>query len=844
MRRALLLALVIAGLSAAVLALSFSVSRYNVKGQPYHVSLVDYLYMVSAYAALSLSAHPSALDEGRIRTALARYRRTTHHEVKKVAAADIGRFGSAAIPFLARAAERADPYVLEGVARALERIGGTQILPLLLEIIRRHRLFEDLTPAHLRGQSLSLWHGLVAALGKTGAPEGAERLIQLYDQVKQLNTAWTPTIVSSIADTGHGVPFLIAAARTARSAGELATFIWPLARTRDPQATDFVAGLFARPELALRRSARDALAQAGGPAAVASVLRVLAATRDENLKSWLIQRNLANRDARGNPDAIAELERHLTHPALAWEARYALLRIGTPKAYAALVRQFDRLRPEELIRDMEYANAHSLPLIERYLASPDPRVRAMLLRKLPEMFVPEAAPLVSKAAKDSDLQVREAARAASLYTDRILFWKGLTDLLPASVGPSLFHAMRPTFFGAPLDHMLPLLRAIHAVGTILSALLALALLFGAVKVVEPYRFDLFSAFLLLEGFVGDFLLLESAGNAWTLIVGATACHLALLAGVVCAPRERLPGELAGRFERLMGASIWLAMPLLLAFTTPALAQALRFAFHGSTWSLALLGLFALVTVLVVEQWALRWSLAARSEAAEARLAALFWFLLTALLLVAILDWVSHLRQLGEHDESLVTLIAALPLAWLLLARLHVFKPHAELHAPRELPLLPGGRLIAVHLGRRVALQPSNPSWIGRLVKAAIVLATAIAAAVLAGTKGKALSLLLALLIAPVGAAVATLAIALLAPIWVIHLRDGYARVAASRAGLAFNDTGWRRRLTLPLSLQRRLEADGEEAGSENQHGLRGVEVTWIADVLAAQRAAATARGAA
>lgn len=844
MRRALLLALAVAVLSAAVLALSFSVSRYNVKGQRFDDSLADFLFMMSAYKALSLQDRPGTPDEGRIRAALGRYRATTHWEVKNVAGRDIARFGPGAIPFLARSAVQADPFVLEGIARALEHIGGAQTLPLLLEVIRRHGLFDNLSPARLERQPLSLRHHVAQALGKTGTQEAADVLIDIHAQAKKANASWAPTVLASIADTGHGAPFLLGAARDAPSARELDDFIWPLARTRDARAIDFLAGLFARPELSLRRSARDALDQAGGPAAIPAVLHVLGGTNDEFLKSWLIQTNLDDRDARGNPDVVPALETYLTHPALAWEARYALLRIGTAEANAAIVRRFDRLQPDELIRDMEYASAHALPLVERYLASPDPRVRRMMLDKLPEMFVPGTETLVARALSDGDPWVRRAAREAALYMDRVLFWKGLTDLLPESVGPSLFHAMRPTFFGAPLDHMLPLLRGVHAAGVGLSALLALALLFGTAKIVEPYRFDLFTAFLLLEGFAGDFLLLEFGNNPWRLILGATACHIALLAGVLCQPREHLPGELAGRFERLMGASVWLAMPLLFAFTTPALAQALRFAFHDSAWSLALLALFALVTVLVVEQWALRWSLAPRSETTEARLAALLWFALTGLLLFAIFAWADQLWQSGRRDESLVTLLAALPLIWLPLGRLHAFRSDDSVDAAREFPPLPGGRLVAADLGVRVALQPRGRSWPVRLVKAAIVLATAVAAAIMAGIKGKALSMLLALFIAPIGAAVATLAIAWLVPAWVIHLRGGYARVAASRAGLAFQDTGWRRRLALPLGLQRKLGADPDASDPERRRALQPDEVDWIAAVSAAQRGAAAARGAA
>lgn len=845
MRRALLLALVVAGLSAAVLLLSFSVSRYNVKGQRIDDSLADFLFMMSAYASLSLQVRPDAPDEPRIRMALARYRATTHWEVKNVAGRDIARFGPAAIPILARASEQADSHVLEGIARALEHIGGAQALPVLLDIVRRHGLFEKLTPAQLQRQPLSLRDHVVRALGMTGTREAADVLIDFHARAKKVNPSWAPTILASIADTGHGTAFLLEAARAARSAQELDDFIWPLAHARDPAAMEFLAGLFARPEVGLRRSVRDALDQSAGPAAIPAVLRVLGATNDEYLKSWLIHQILDDRDARGSPEVVAALEPYLTHPALARSARYALLRIGTPEANAAIVRQLDRIAPDELIRDLEYASAHALPIVERLLRSPDPQVRRMMLHKIEETYVPGAEALISEAAADSDPWVRKAAREATLYMDRMAFWKGLTDRLPETVGPSLFHAMRPTFFGAPLDHMLPLLRTVHAAGVALSALLALALLFGMVKVVEPYRFDLFTAFLLLEGFVGDFLLLEFGNNPWMLILGATACHLALLAGVVCQPREHLPGELAGRFERLMGASVWLAMPLLFVFTTPALAQALRFAFHDSAWSLALLGLFALVTVLVVEQWALRRSLAPRSETTEARMAALLWIVLTALLLVAIAGWVDHLWQTGRGDEAQVAILAALPLVWLPLARLHAFRPVSSTLAASALRPVPGGRFDVADLGVRVALQPrrgSRARLIGLLVRAAIVLATAIAAAVMAGIKGKALSMLLALLIAPIGAAVATLAIALLAPAWVIHLRGGYARVAASRAGMAFSETGWRRRLALPLSLQRRLGADPASSDPERRRALQPEEIDWIVALSAGQRRAAPARG--
>jgi len=296
------------------------------------------------------------------------------------------------------------------------------------------------------------------------------------------------------------------------------------------------------------------------------------------------------------------------------------------------------------------------------------------------------------------------------------------------------------------------------------------------------------------------------------------------------PREHLPGELAGRFERLMGASVWLVMPLLLVFTTPVLVEALRYAFRSAPWSLTLLGLFALVTVLVVEQWALRWSLLPRSAATEERLAALLWFTLSALLLVAMMGWADQLWQSGRRDEAVFALIVAAPLFWLPLGRLSAFRPLAGEIAPREVPSIPGERFAAVGLGRLVALQLRGASWRGTLLKAAIVLATGVAAAVMAGSKGKALSMLLALAMAPVGAAVATLMITLFAPAWVIHLRSGHFRVAASRAGMAFQDTGWRRRLVLPLALQRRLGANPRAEDAAQRRALRPDEKDWMVQV--------------
>jgi hypothetical protein len=84
--------------------------------------------------------------------------------------------------------------------------------------------------------------------------------------------------------------------------------------------------------------------------------------------------------------------------------------------------------------------------------------------------------------------------------------------------------------------------------------------------------------------------------------------------------------------------------------------------------------------------------------------------------------------------------------------------------------------------------------------------------------------------APVGAALATLALALVLPAWVIHLRGGYARAGASHAGMSFRDTGWRTRPILPLALQRTLGGDPARPSQVERE-----EHAWIAEVLARQQ---------
>jgi len=189
---------------------------------------------------------------------------------------------------------------------------------------------------------------------------------------------------------------------------------------------------------------------------------------------------------------------------------------------------------------------------------------------------------------------------------------------------SLFNAMRPTPFGAPADHMLPLLRAVHGAG-VACRRCSRWCAFRTVKVVEPYRSTCSPPSCCWRVSSAT----SCCSNSST-IPGSSYCArrpatCAARGGGV--PAARTPAwRAAGRFERMMGASVWLRCrccsrsrrpcsrtPALCVPRQRLVARAARPVRAGD--------------VLVVEQWALRWSLAHAARRSSAH-AALLWIVLT------------------------------------------------------------------------------------------------------------------------------------------------------------------------------------------------------------------------
>ena len=136
-------------------------------------------------------------------------------------------------------------------------------------------------------------------------------------------------------------------------------------------------------------------------------------------------------------------------------------------------------------------------------------------------------------------------------------------------------------------------------------------------------------------------------------------------GFLFQERERLPGELRGRFERLGGASLWLLAPLLLVLGTPPMAEGLRLAVRDFLEFVPYLAMAVVAVILVLEEWAVPWRVLPRGARYQRVLggvlaAALLWLFAWPLQLVA-----GQRLGVGDRDGALLAGLLILPLLWML-----------------------------------------------------------------------------------------------------------------------------------------------------------------------------------
>jgi len=843
MRRTLLLLILVPLLAAGIFLGAFAVSELNVRGQSFFTSLSDFVFLNDGAFREALDRGVPPLTEARYRSVIGRFRQRTHNFVEHQAVWWLSAWGEAAVPYLVEELRTRQDYPRTcGAIRALGEIGGAEAAAALAGVLA------ELDPAARYQQVYHLY--IVEALGKIPLRTASLALIAAYER----NPAGTQTL-AELGRTGtpEAAAYLLNLAADVlppdRSQDDL---IWGLVMSRSPLAARMLVDWMISAEFDTARLCRDALDQFAREEAVEPLLDALQKADNDPLRATILDL-LDGQWIASSPRLVTLIEPYLDDPWLGDAARDTLSRAGSREAWLAVQRHLPAgegkawLADDRLFHVFYRFGAVALPELFAQLRTAPPREQADALRMLPRLFLPEARAYLEPLRSDPDPQVARAVRTALLRQDKVDLFRSFTLALPERFGQATWENFRPDWFfmdfnyEAGFEAVWNVFAWLHLGGLALALLLGWTLLVNALRVFESYRFSLFLLFLLAEGFIGDFLFCDH----WPLDPGlgyrlATAVHLLLLIGFLARERERVPGELRGRFERLGGASLWLLLPLLLLLGTPAYAESLRTAMsqwqHFSSFAL----LLAALTALVIEQALIPRHRMPRRFGVERLLGAG----LTLWLLVLFGGAVGRLTLArladGDHNGAVVTLLLILPLPWFLALHLATLRPREWWQAPPQLAVLPGTRLRVAGAGAEITLHLVPPRSVAqRLVtgtlKVAFVLAAAATVAFLAGRDVGLDAMVLAVFAGLIGAALAGMLLQGGAPRLVIQIRDGFLRFGRPRWGGVVGGAPWRRRPTVPR-VDQELKEDESPIRADGLHFLTRDERAWLCDVQ--QRSAA------
>lgn len=820
---------VLLGLAVAVVLLAgfflvyFSASDFRKPNQSYLTALSDFGFMVDSYRR-QMTDSPLPLTEKSFASVMGRFRADTHWEVREWLLRTLQRWGQSAAPWLEReASSDADPYRLVGAAQGLVASGHPRAAPLIATLLGRY--FDD--PRRFRSD-------FIDALGDTGDPRALEALINIYRRHGET----VGEVLEAVGKCG-GTGFLLDELAGATTAEEIRKLIWPLAFTRSPEGARAIAGLMLHRQAKVRVRAYSALAQTMGSEAVEPMIDLFRETGDEYILSAALNQVLARSRNRSVPQLVPFLAGLVDHPTLGWEARYALARVGGAEAVATLQGLIGRERPEAVLEHLDYLGEAALPILGRYLAHESPWVRRQAMFKAQELINPAVRPLIEPLLQDNDRYNRRYARRLLFSLDPLNLLASFTLALPESTGRGIWQGFRGDMrwgFDRGYRSVLRVFSVVHWAGIVLSAVLGLLLVANRVRVFHPYRFNLFVGFLLAEGLVGNFFLLGSGRNHEGTFVFATGIHLLLLTGFLFQERERLPGELRSRFERLGGASLWLLAPLLILLGTPLIAEGLRLALRDFRSFLPYLGMAFLTIVLVLEQWALPWRLFARSARLERLMAGVLAAVLAALFAWPLLLTARQRLVDGNQDAAVLAGVLIAPLVWMLLFHLgHIGLLRPGFRIP--LPDAPAGqRLQALADGDRISVSLRTALRPRALAQGLAVFASGGTAAFLAGHYGGGgPGMLLAFLAGLTGAALAGLIFEALEARLLFQMRAGLVRCAVTRFGAALRGGEWRRRLILAPGVSRRLAAARRQRDENGSSPLTEAERGWLRSLQSLSR---------
>ena len=777
---------VVAGLTAAMYLISFTASKYRVQDQSYLRSLSDYSFMIGTYNAQALGFSPPDLDDRSYERVMSHTRSTSHHEVDDRVVWSLVRWGESVGPRLVREIESASsPARSFAAAKALAELRYAPALTVLERALLEAR--GD------RRREIDL----IEALGAFG-PETAPMLIETFQWYRESDLGQPYNLLDAIGETRGAVDFLLAEMESAERAHDVDRIMlleWPLAFTQDPRAARKLVSLLHHPVLEVRRRARDSMSQSMGVAAIVPAVELLETETDDYVRLAIIESILASRNAAGSERAVELLGDLLDDPVLGNRANYALARIGSDRAIEELRTRAADQTASWVMHNLEYSGTTALRILEPYLEDDDPYVRWQTVSKLEEIANPEAIPLLTSRLSDPDPRIRRSAESALRGMDLLLLEASFVDWLANKTGERLGRFQRRR-----TDVVFTALGWVHWLGLGISVALGLCLLSGWLRAFEPFKFALVIQFLIVEGLIGDLVLMNTSEGLYR---WSTAGRLVLLLGLLFLRDDPLPGETRGRIERLVVRSLWVLVPMVLVLGAPLFASALRHSlrdFDFMKWAILLL---AVITVLILEQAFLPWHLFARSGRLERGMT----FLLSAGVcsLFASALWRSTMMPSADANR---TTLSGLVLAPLLVALVFHLKT-SRLLAKRETPLRqlsePPGRIRVIDDGESLLIRLQHERRFRALPLVVFALLFVAIAwwmhTTLRVASGGGPAMFLMIVLSILGTAMGSLVVSGFSGL-TLQIRDGAIRSASTFLGGAFGTTAWHGHLRVPAFLGR------------------------------------------
>ena len=395
MKRFLLAIATVVVLWAATFLIFFLTSKYRVEE-------------LSTYNAQGLGLEPPVLNDKSYERVMVHARREAHDEVKERVVWSLGRWGGDVAPRLVGEIDQPiDGARMVAAVEALAKMGSVHTLPVIRAALER----PDTTRFYIIR--------LIDALADLG-PEAGPMLVDTYLRYRSEEEIVPYNLVEAIGRSQGGTDFLIGLMDQAKTPDDILELQWALAFTCDERAARVLVSQLHHPALDVRRRARDSMAQLMGVESIEPATDLLEVETDDYVRSWIMQSILAKRAAADVPRVVNILGELHHYSPLAWEANYALARIGSDEAIGQLKSVIDHKPARWVMSNLEYSGDVALRVLEDYVHHEDRNVRRAAVLKILELGRVEAISVLEKARTDPDPYLRQLAETGLQQADLLL----------------------------------------------------------------------------------------------------------------------------------------------------------------------------------------------------------------------------------------------------------------------------------------------------------------------------------------------------------------------------------------------------------------------------------------